>query len=101
MDGYTKPRGPEPTRHLFIGNSGPAVGVPLAAIQAQLAGFGPVQRLTAPNPAQARVFASFETADGASAALRAGSQISAALGGRALVFKYAALERELQVGPCG
>ena len=97
---YCKPRGSEPTRHLFIGNTGPAIGTALADIQAQLSEFGDVQQIVAPDQGQARVFASFETSDSAQAAHRAASQISAALGGRALVFKYAALvcrESEQQV----
>ena len=95
--GFCKPRGNEHTRHLFIGNTGPAVGVPLAQIEAELSRFGQVQHLTAPEPGQGRVFASFATTEDAEAVCGAGSAIAAALGGRRLTFKYAALESELQV----
>ena len=96
--GYCKPRGSEPTRHLFIGNTGPAVGVSLSQIHAELQSFGSLEELTAPEEAQGRVFASFVTADQAQAACKSAKAVAASLGGRPLVFKYAALESELQVG---
>lgn len=72
------------------------MGVSLSQIEAELSKVGGLQQLTAPEAGQGRVSASFGTTEDAEAVCGAAGAIAAALGGRHLTFKYAALESELQ-----
>ena len=95
---FCKPKGGQQSRHLFIGNCGPAVGVSLDQISSVLASLGLAgESLAARESNQARVYASFASTGQAAAVLQQAAQLSAGLGGRQLVLKYAALEPEEQV----
>ena len=87
---FTKPRDRLPTRHLFLGNCGPAVGISEEAIELCLQQFGKVS-VTVPDPTQARVFATFEDPASAQQAAITLQQPLAELGSRLLAVKFAAL----------
>ena len=98
MVAWCKPRAGELSRHLFIGNCGPVVGISLDQLAGVLNHFGlPAESLEAPESNQGRVYASFATTDQAAAVVKQSAQLCAALGGRHLIFKYAAVEAEAEV----
>ena len=99
---FSRPKGGQHTRHLFVGNCGPSVGVDGGTLQQIFCEYGtatvviPEQQQ---NPRSAFVFVTYSNAEEASAALSAlNDRPCAAAGGRYFNIKYADLKKE-QAGP--
>lgn len=72
LPAFSKPRNPSlPTPHLFVGNTGPALGVPLEAVLAAFAEYGRVVRVVSEHPKRPYVIVSFATPQEAAAARQA------------------------------
>lgn len=101
---FGRPKGAKPTRHLFVGNCGPAVGTSRDTLEAVFAEFGKATVIlpeTQQNPRSAFVFVTFDCEAEATAALAALHGASCASnGGRTFTIKYADLKKE-QVGRYG
>lgn len=95
---FGRPKGGRPTRHLFVGNCGPGVGVDAEALESIFSQFG-TARVIVPehqeNPRSAFVFATFDNEDEATAALLSlNGRPCESAGGRKLTVKYADLKKE-------
>ena len=95
---FGRPKGGQATRHLFVGNCGPGVGIDSAAIDQIFSEFGsatvvvPEQQQ---NPRSAFIFVSYPAVANATAALKAlGQKTCAAAGNRLLTIKYADLKED-------
>ena len=101
---FGRPKGGKPTRHLFVGNCGPGVGIKRQAIEAIFLHFGKATVIlpeTQQNPRSAFVFVTFDCEAEATAALAAlDGKPCASAGGRTFTIKYADLKKE-QVGRYG
>ena len=101
---FGRPKGGQPTRHLFVGNCGPGVGIDRQAVEAVFAKFGKATVIlpeAQQNPRSAFVFVTFNCEAEATAALAAlNGKPCASTGGRIFTIKYADLKRE-QVGRLG
>lgn len=98
---FGKPKGGQPTRHLFVGNCGPGVGVDQETLT-QLFGQYGTATVTVPeekqNPHSAFVFVSYGNTEEAIAALSAlNNKPCAQAHGRRFVIKHADLKKD-QVG---
>lgn len=95
---FGRPKGGQPTRHLFVGNCGPGVGIDSAAIGEIFGEFGPASVVVPEqqqNPRSAFIFVSYPTVAHATAALEAlDQQVCAAAGQRLLAIKYADLKKD-------
>lgn len=95
---FGRPKGGQPTRHLFVGNCGPSVGIDRAAISQIFCEFGPAEIVVPEqqqNPRSAFVFVSYRTAQHAAAALAAlNGKASPAASGRVFTLKYADLRKD-------
>lgn len=88
---YCKPRDPSTaTRHLFVGNCGPALGIDASALRDLFSPYGTVERVHLAD-AQSGSFAyiSFDTVDAASAALAALNGAVPPAANRPLAVRYA------------
>lgn len=89
---FCKPKGPVATRHIFVGNCGPAVGLAEEQVQHFFQNKG-AQAVTFPTSTQvgsSHVFVTFETAAEAQAVLNAlNAKPAAELENRRLVIKFA------------
>lgn len=98
---FGRPKGGRPTRHLFVGNCGPGVGIDRQALEAVFGEFGKANVIipeTQQNPRSAFVFVTFDCEGEATAALAAlNGKPSASTGGKPFAIKYADLKKE-QVG---
>lgn len=98
---FGRPKGGKPTRHLFVGNCGPGVGIDRQALEALFADFGKATVLipeTQQNPRSAFVFVTFDCEAEATAALDSlNGKPCPSTGGRTFTIKYADLKKE-QVG---
>ena len=98
---FGRPKGGKPTRHLFVGNCGPGVGITRQAVEAVFREFGKATLIipeTQQNPRSAFVFVTFDCETDATAALKAlNGRPCASTGGRTFTVKYADLKKE-QVG---
>ncbi|KAL0051627.1 hypothetical protein WJX82_010933 [Trebouxia sp. C0006] len=95
---FGKPKGGQPTRHLFVGNCGPSVGVGQEAVT-QLFGQYGTATVTVPehkqNPHSAFVFVSYANIEEATAALSAlNNKPCAQAHGRRFVIKHADLKKD-------
>ena len=95
---FGRPKGGKPTRHLFVGNCGPGVGIDAEALENIFKQFG-TARVIVPehqeNPRSAFVFATFDNEDEATAALLSlNGRPCASAGGRKFTVKYADLKKE-------
>lgn len=93
---FAKPRNRLPTRHLFLGNCGPAVGISEHSIKKALHDFDNLT-ITVPDPTQARTFVSFANADDAKRAAELLRSPHASLANRPLSIKFAALVEDESV----
>ena len=98
-DMFCKPRGNAATRHLFVGNCGPAVGLTEAQVQQFFEGTG-AQAVTIPalsEGASSHIFVTYQNAAEADAVLRAlNDKPAAELSNRKLVIKFADRKSEHQ-----
>lgn len=95
---FGKPKGGQPTRHLFVGNCGPSVGVGQEAVT-QLFGQYGTATVTVPehkqNPHSAFVFVSYDNIEEATAALSdLNNKPCAQAHGRRFVIKHADLKKD-------
>jgi len=93
---FGKPKGGQPTRHLFVGNCGPSVGVDQETVT-QLFGQYGTAIVTVPeqNPHSAFVFVSYDNIEEANAALSAlNNKPCAQAQGRRFVIKHADLKKD-------
>ncbi len=98
---FGRPKNGQPTRHLFVGNCGPSVGIDRDTLTQLFSKFGSAT-VTVPeqkqNPRSAFVFVTYASSDEAAAAL---SQLDdkpcSDADGRCFSIKYADLKKE-QVG---
>ncbi len=100
---FGKPKGGQPTRHLFVGNCGPSVGVDQKTVT-QLFGQYGTATVTVPeqkqNPHSAFVFVSYANIEEATAALSAlNDKPCAQAHGRRFVIKHADLKKDQVVSP--
>ena len=95
---FCKPKHLKPTKHLFVGNCGTALGLSTAPITAFFETFGACA-VHAPDGAS-HTFASFRTAEAAEEAVRAlsGRPVSE-LGDRVLTVKYSDVKEEKVFAP--
>ena len=95
---FGRPKGGQPTRHLFVGNCGPSVGIDRAAVNQIFTEFGPAEVVVPEqrqNPRSAFVFVSYPTAEHAAAALGAlDGKANPAAAGRVFTLKYADLKKD-------
>jgi len=71
MVAFSKPRNPHlETRHLFVANTGPALGVSVQTLWDTFQAYGLVERIVVEHPKRAYVIVSFVTVASATAALR-------------------------------
>lgn len=95
---FGRPKGGQPTRHLFVGNCGPGVGLDRAAISQIFSQFGPATVVVPEqqhNPRSAFIFVTYPAVAHATAALEALNQkVCAAAGDRLLTIKYADLKKD-------
>lgn len=100
---FGRPKGRKPTRHLFVGNCGPGVGIDRQALEAVFGEFGKATVIipeAQQNPRSAFIFVTFECEAEATAALAAlNGKPCASTGGRTFAIKYADLKKD-QVGHC-
>ena len=95
---FGRPKGGQSTRHLFVGNCGPGVGLDRAAISQIFSEFGPATIVVPEqqhNPRSAFIFVTYTAIAHATAALEALNQkVCAAAGDRLLTVKYADLKKD-------
>lgn len=92
--GFCRPRHKDPTRHLFVGNCGPSLGIDEARAVQIFSPFGPAS-VSLPDPVKSHLFVSYPTAEQAANALQALNQKACPeTGGRSLVIKFADVPRE-------
>lgn len=88
----------KPTRHLFVGNCGPGVGIGKQALEAVFGEFGKATVIipeNQQNPRSAFVFVTFDCEEAATAALASlNGKPCASTGGRTFTIKYADLKKE-------
>ena len=96
---FCRPKAGSATRHLFVGNCGPAVGLTKNQVQHYFECTG-AEAVTIPAPAEAassHVFVTYKTVAAAEVVLKVLSAKPAAeLGNRKLVVKYAAKKLDQQ-----
>ncbi|KAL0030888.1 hypothetical protein WJX77_011841 [Trebouxia sp. C0004] len=95
---FGKPKGGQPTRHLFVGNCGPSVGVDQETVTKLFGQYG-TATVTVPeqkqNPHSAFVFVSYANVEEAIAALSAlNDKPCAQAHGRRFVIKHADLKKD-------
>eukprot|EP00959_Pyramimonas_sp_CCMP1952_P433870 9085533-Pyramimonas_sp.AAC.1 len=56
------------SQHLYVANTGPAVGVSLESVQCALGQFGEVERVVCPDHTKPKIFLTFKNVDSAVAA---------------------------------
>lgn len=100
---FGKPKGGQPTRHLFVGNCGPSVGVDQELVTQIFGQYG-TATVTVPeqkqNPHSAFVFVSYANVEEATAALSAlNDNPCARAHGRRFVIKHADLKKDQVVPP--
>lgn len=100
---FGRVKGGKPTRHLFVGNCGPGVGIDRQALEAVFGEFGKATVVlpeAQQNPRSAFIFVTFEREAEATAALAAlNGRPCASAGGRSFAVKYADLKKD-QVSHC-
>ena len=95
---FGRPKSGQATRHLFVGNCGPGVGIDRQALEAVFGQFGKATVIipeTQQNPKSAFVFVTFECVAEATAALDSlNGNPDTSTGGRTFTIKYADLKKE-------